>query len=215
VLSEVYSKGNPVSLWASGSNEVAHNGNHDRGRQIAHRHHEWWATIEEHVPLHRFIINDTFSDYIKAGLIESHEDPDGYWLGHDGYDREIWIDWHGFGVKNDMFRHIEGDETKETYIEFCRQHGYKHIINSDGATSGSGFKYLNGPWTNSTRKELNQLCRFVWMQPKFRGMVADLPKEVFKWIELKDGRKTIIEDFSLLDFNRLSGLKKVWEEVKG
>jgi len=212
VMSDVYGD---TPLWASGSNEEGHAGNHEYGRQMAHRHHDWWTTIEEHVPLRRFIINDNYSDYVKADLIETHLDMDGYWMGHDGYDREIWIDWHGFGTKRDVFLHVEGDETKETFINFCRSHGFKHIINSDGATSGTGQEYCGGTYTNSTRKELNQLCRFIWLQPKFQHIVAELPIEPFKWVTLPNGGKTIEEDFTLLDFNRLNGLHRIWKEIQG
>lgn len=219
VMDEVYSKGNAVSLWASGSSEVSHNQDHNLGRQIARHHYEWWTAIEEYVPLYRWILNDSYSDYVKADCIETHLDPDGFTMGRDGFGRQIWVDWHGFGVKRDMYLHIEDNPDLETFIEFCRNHGFNHIINSDGATSGRGQTYCGGTYTNSTREELNQMCRFIWLQRQarrpFKGIVAELPIEPFKWVELPNGGKTIEEAPELLDFDRLKGLHRVWKEVQG
>ncbi|MEA3485160.1 MAG: hypothetical protein U9R03_00440 [Candidatus Aerophobetes bacterium] len=217
-------------LWFRLSNEVQHRGDWDFGVTIAKQHEFWFKTIEPYIPMNRIIHDISHSDFTM--LCEKHyyvEFPDGkkkfltskeYYqvadivrlidtLGNDEWDRKGWPEAHNVNHET-LYESFEKGANKSLLWRITTCGWKKWVLSTDGGDRGSGEVYVGGTFKNMNKKELFAFCDVVYGQEKIKVMIADLPKEVF--FLNKNG--IIEEDFSLMNFDRLTSIYKAWEKNK-
>jgi hypothetical protein len=230
ILNAVYGSN---KLYSKLSNEVPY-ASHADGIMKNHQHTFLYDCIKSLIPINRIISDVSHSDFnqlveteyyctikingstqnkilTKEQYLEAKADGSLIelidTLGRDDLDRKNIIEWHGWHP--DKFdAYVEG-ESGNKWIDIIKGSNHRNfLLSTDGTTKGSGQEYIGGTYRNLDKTEMEELfdkALDAGKKHKRFIAVADLPKEVFK---KTDGR--IIEDETLFDFERLSGLNEVW-----
>jgi hypothetical protein len=225
-----------AKLYGKTSNEVPYFSHMD-GIIKNHQHIFFYDSMKEAIPLNRTISDVSISDFNQLAETEyycKYKTKDGRVeikivsrktyqeikregrliqfiarVGRDDLNRTNILEWHSWYPEK-FDKPIEAGATKTWADVMTKTKHRNFLLSTDGTTEGSGAEYIGGTYRNLDKSEIEELFdkgldiaaangRFV--------MVADLPKESFKKI---DGR--IIEDETLFDFDRLTGLESVWKK---
>jgi len=211
-ICRVYGKVYKRIPWIKWSSEIAHHGDYEFGHIIGQRHEDWYKIASPWIRLKETVLDTSHSDFVSSYLTRRHW-AFGKWVGKDEYYRKAWVEQHGYQVVADL-RKVDAHGTCVWDVILGCSSWVKFVISSDGGTSGSIEIFPGFIYRNTSYEELYEFCLTVWLEAKAAGkriIIAELPKEIFFLNE----DEIVIEDFRLLDFERLGVMKKAWENYKG